>query len=77
MAKGDVHTSFDDESKKWVNRREGNDRASSVHSTAAEASARGQELARNTDSEWLKHRKDNGQIHERNTYGKDPNPPRG
>ena len=77
MAKGDVHTSFDDESQKWVNRREGNQRASSTHDTAAEASERGKDLARNTDSEWVKHRKDNGRFHERNTYGDDPNPPKG
>ena len=77
MVKGDVHTSYDDDSQKWVNRREGNIRASSTHDTAAEASERGRELARNTDSEWLKHRKDNGQIHYRNSYGEDPHPPAG
>lgn len=77
MATGDVHTSFDDESGKWVNRREGNTRASSTHDNAADASARGRDLAKSTDSEWLKHRKDNGQIHRRNTYGADPHPPKG
>lgn len=77
MAKGDVHTSHDDDSGKWVNRREGNTRASSSHDTAAEASARGKDLARSTDNEWLKHRKDNGEIQERNTYGDDSHPPKG
>ncbi len=77
MGDGDVHTSYDEESGKWVNRREGNGRASSAHDTAAEASERGRDLARKTSSEWLKHRKSDGQIHDRNTYGEDPNPPRG
>lgn len=77
MATGDVHTTWDAGSEKWVNRREGNQRASSTHDTKADASARGQDLARSTGSEWLGHRKDNGQINERNTYGDDPHPPRG
>ncbi|WP_341976842.1 DUF2188 domain-containing protein [Microbacterium sp. LWO13-1.2] len=77
MGNGNVHTSFDDDSQKWVNRREGSQRASSTHDTAAEASERGKDLARNSGSEWLKHRKDNGRIHDRNTYGDDPNPPKG
>lgn len=77
MTKGDVHTSFDDESRKWVNRREGNERASSTHDTAADASERGKDLARNTGSEWVKHRKDDARIHDRNTYGEDPHPPKG
>ncbi|KLN34565.1 hypothetical protein FB00_11190 [Cellulosimicrobium funkei] len=77
MAKGDVHTSYDDERGQWVNRREGASRISSAHDRADDASARGQDLARSTGSEWVKHRKDNGQIHDRNSYGDDPFPPRG
>jgi hypothetical protein len=77
VAKGDVHTSYDGDRGQWVNRREGNDRISSAHDTAAAASARGQELARNSQSEWVKHRQDNGQIHQRNTYGHDPRSSRG
>ncbi|NNU26796.1 DUF2188 domain-containing protein [Isoptericola sediminis] len=77
MAKGDVHTSWDADREKWVNRREGNDRPSSSHDRADDASSRGQDLARNTGSEWIKHRKDDGRIHDRNTYGKDPYPPKG
>ncbi len=77
MGDGDVHTSFDRDSGKWVNRREGNARASSTHDTAAEASERGRDLARRSGDEWVKHRKSDGRIHERNTYGDDPNPPRG
>jgi len=77
MAKGDVHTSYDDERGQWINRREGASRISDAHDTAADASSRGQDLARSTGSEWIKHRKDNGQIHDRNSYGDDPFPPPG
>lgn len=67
-----MHTSNVDVSQKWVNRRESKSRASSTHDTAAEASERGRELARNADSEWLEHLRDNGQIRDRNRYGGDP-----
>ncbi|TDL45277.1 DUF2188 domain-containing protein [Microbacterium oleivorans] len=77
MGQGDVHTSYDDESGRWVNRREGNKRASDSHDTAADASKRGQDLARKTGSEWIKHRKSDGRVHDRNTYGNDPHPPNG
>ncbi|WP_307844423.1 DUF2188 domain-containing protein [Actinotalea solisilvae] len=77
MAKGDVHTTWDSDNERWANRREGNTRASSTHNGKADASERGQQLARNTGSEWLGHRKADGQINERNTYGTDPHPPRG
>lgn len=76
MGAGDVHTTYDSEHGDWVNRREGNDRASSRHDTKAEATDRGQGLARNTGSEWFGHRRD-GVITERNTYGHDPYPPKG
>ncbi|MGV8966270.1 MAG: DUF2188 domain-containing protein [Cellulomonas sp.] len=77
MAAGDVHTTFDPSAGSWRNKREGNQRASGTYDTKAEASSEGQRLARDTKSEWLGHRKDNGQINERNTYGKDPFPPKG
>ena len=67
---------WDDEKGDWYNKREGNSNASSRHETKAEASARGQDLARNTGSEWLGHRKDDNTINERNTYGDDPYPPK-
>ncbi|WP_081781018.1 DUF2188 domain-containing protein [Sulfitobacter noctilucae] len=60
----------------WAVQTEGSERAASLHATQAEAwdSARG--LARSRGSEaFLQGR--NGQIRERNTYGKDPYPPKG
>jgi hypothetical protein len=54
----------------------GGGRASSVHDTQAEAIARGRELARNRQSELLIHGRD-GRIRERDSHGRDPNPPKG
>jgi 2',3'-cyclic-nucleotide 2'-phosphodiesterase (5'-nucleotidase family) len=77
MANGDVHTTYNRKTERWENKKVGNSRPSSSHDRADEASRRGQELAREAQSEWLKHRKDNNQIHRRNSYGGDPYPPRG
>ena len=76
MPKGNVHTMYNSDNDNWVNKREGASRASSTHDTKAEASARGQQLARNTDSEWLGHKRDGNTINERRSYGNDPFPPR-
>lgn len=76
MPNGNVHTTWDSENNNWKNQREGASRASSRHETKAGATDRGQDLARNSESEWLGHKKD-GTINERNTYGKDPFPPKG
>lgn len=77
MANGDVHTMYDPSNRDWYNKREGASRASSRHPTKAEATPRGQSFARNTGNEWLGHKKSNNAINERNTYGKDPFPPKG
>lgn len=60
----------------WAVRPEGGQRPSSVHSTQEEAITQGKERAQNQGSELLIHGR-NGQIRERNTYGKDPYPPKG
>ncbi len=61
---------------RWETKREGSQRASSVHRTQAQAWERGKELARNDGGEaFLKNSE--GKIRERNTYGKDPFPPKG
>ncbi|WP_062072134.1 DUF2188 domain-containing protein [Demequina sediminicola] len=77
MAKGDVHTMWDGEKGDWYNKREGNTNASSRHDNKADASARGQDLARGTGTEWLGHKQADNTINDRNTYGKDPHPPKG
>lgn len=60
----------------WAVRGEGNSRASSVHPTQRAAIEAARETAISNRSEMLIHGR-NGQIRERNTYGDDPNPPKG
>lgn len=63
-------------SEGWAVRGAGNQRASSVHETQRDAIAAARDAAINQGSEMLIHGR-NGQIRERNTYGKDPFPPKG
>lgn len=74
MAKGDVSTYNEDGS--WKSKVEGNQRASSVGGTKAEQQAQGRQMAQDRGVEHTV-RKLNGQIGEKNSYGKDPNPPKG
>lgn len=60
----------------WAVKGEGNQRATSVHKTQREAIESARETAIKQGSEMFIHRS-NGQIRERNTYGKDPYPPKG
>ncbi|MEU8068585.1 MULTISPECIES: DUF2188 domain-containing protein [unclassified Micromonospora] len=59
----------------WAVVREGNQRASSLHPTQAEAERAGRPVARADQTEFYLHGR-NGQIRERDSYGNDPNPPR-
>lgn len=61
---------------KWAVRGEGNEQATHVVDTQAEAIELGREIAKNQKSELLIHGMD-GQIRARNTYGEDPFPPEG
>lgn len=60
----------------WAVKGEGNERATSVHETQAEAIERAREIAINQESELFIHNQ-KGQIRERNSYGNDPHPPDG
>ena len=60
----------------WAVKGEGNQRVSSIHSTQSQAIEAARQTAINNKSEMLIHGR-NGQIRERNTYGKDPYPPKG
>jgi hypothetical protein len=60
----------------WAVRNEGNDRASSVHSTQREATQAGRDRARRDGVEILIHGED-GRIRARDSYGNDPFPPKG
>lgn len=72
--KKDVHTVPTKDG--WANRREGSSRASSTHSTKAEAQSAGRDIAKKDGVEHLIHNTD-GKIGERNSYGNDPHPPPG
>jgi hypothetical protein len=60
----------------WSVRKAGAARATSTHTTQAEAVRAGTEIARNQRTELYIHGRD-GRIRERNSYGSDPNPPKG
>lgn len=60
----------------WQNKVEGNQRASNVSPTKAEAQAKGRQMAMTRKTEH-KIQNQKGQIKERNSYGNDPFPPRG
>lgn len=60
----------------WAVKGEGNAKASSVHSTQSAAESAARQSAVRTGSEVFIHGRD-GRIRERNTYGRDPFPPKG
>lgn len=74
MAKGDVHVVPSDQG--WRVEIAADGRARSVHRTQAEARAAAREIARRNRRELFLHGRD-GQIRERNTYGKDPRKTKG
>jgi uncharacterized protein YdaT len=60
----------------WAVRGEGNSRDTQRTSTQREAIERAREIAANQGSEVVIHGRD-GKIREKNSYGNDPNPPKG
>jgi len=60
----------------WAVKREGADRASSLHRTQSEAIDAGRSLAQGTRGELRIHGRDN-RIREGHSYGNDPHPPKG
>lgn len=60
----------------WAVRGEGNSRDTSHHATQESAIEAARGIAQNQRSELFVQNM-HGQIRERNTYGKDPYPPRG
>lgn len=60
----------------WANRREGAARVSKTYDNKAEAQSAGRDTARREKTEHFIHNRD-GQIAQRNSYGNDPNPPKG
>lgn len=62
--------------KNWAIKGAGNSKATKIVSTQKEASKIAREISINQGSEMFIHKR-NGQIRERNTYGRDPFPPKG
>lgn len=60
----------------WAVKGEGNEKATRVVETQKEAIEIAKDISKNQESEMFIHKR-NGQIRERNTYGKDPFPPKG
>ncbi|MEZ6030413.1 MAG: DUF2188 domain-containing protein [Hyphomonadaceae bacterium] len=60
----------------WAVKSEGASRAASVHDRQSDAVSAARKTAVEHKSEMFIHGRD-GRIRERNTYGRDPNPPKG
>lgn len=60
----------------WAVKGEGNEKATRVVETQKQAIEIAKQISKNQESEMFIHKR-NGQIRERNTYGKDPYPPKG
>lgn len=60
----------------WAVRKENAERDTRKYETQAEAIEAARQIAINQGSELFIHGRD-GKIRERNTYGNDPNPPKG
>jgi len=61
--------------KYWAVKGEGNQKATAIVNTQAEAIKIAREMAINQRSEVVIHRPD-GKIRDRDSYGNDPNPPK-
>lgn len=62
--------------EKWSVRRAGAERASGTYTTQQEAIDKAKSLAKSQGTELYIHERD-GRIRERNSYGRDPFPPKG
>lgn len=61
---------------RWEVKKDGNDRASSVHDTQAQAIEKGREQARANKEEFAIHNRQN-QIRSKDSYGPDPRSSKG
>jgi len=73
MAKKNVHVVKHEDG--WAVKKEGNQRASSVHPTQKEAIETGRDAAKTERSELVIHGRD-GKIRDKDSFGSDPFPPR-
>lgn len=73
MAKKDIHVVPHKDG--WAVKKEGGERASSVHKTQAQALEQAKSQGRKDKVEVVTHRRD-GKIRDSDSYGNDPNPPK-
>ena len=73
MTKKDIHVVPRDSG--WAVKKEGNERASSLHDTKDRALDHARDQARRERVEVVIHKKD-GKIQDSDSYGRDPFPPR-
>ena len=73
MPKKNVHVVKHEDG--WAVKKEGNERASSVHSTQQQAIDVGRNAAKAGQSELVIHGRD-GRIRDKDSFGNDPFPPR-
>jgi hypothetical protein len=62
--------------KQWAVKGEGNSKHTQITQTQSKAINIAKSIAQNQKSELIIHNRQ-GQIREKNTYGHDPNPPKG
>lgn len=73
-----IHTMFNKNLETWYNKKDGTARVSSSgFKTQLEAIISGRNIACNQGLEHVIHRRDNNLIREKNSYGRDPYPPKG
>ena len=74
----EIHILYNKGNNTWYGKQSGAKRISfGGIPTQYEAIKQGKKKKKNQQAELVIHRKDNSQIRERNSYGKDPFPPRG
>lgn len=76
MSKKNPHVVPVEKGKQWAVKVEGNGRATSVHDTQKEAIEIARKIAIKNHAELSIHNRQ-GKIREKNSYGNDPNPPKG
>ncbi len=74
MAKKTLHVVKSPEGG-WAVKRGGASRATKIYNTQRVAIDRGRKIAKSENAEFYIHSRD-GRIREKDSYGKDPNPPR-
>lgn len=73
MTKKDIHVVPHKDG--WAVKKEGNERASSVHDTQADALKQARDQGRQDKVEVVTHGRD-GRIRDSDSYGNDPHPPK-